>query len=173
MSRQEFSVARVASVAEWPRIDCVCAPRCVAVARSICVAVARAFALLGMVALGCGCRSDAQMAIKPLEGPQTRRLPSALDLDAEVLRAENKTELYGLWMAETGDAAWNTLLHIVARAGRVDLARRLIALGFDVNWQNAFTYTPLDYALQGGRDPGSPIAQCLIEAGGQYNVFRE
>lgn len=173
MIRQELTVARAATVAEWPRIDCVRAPRCVAVTRPICVAAAGTFALLGMAALGCGCRFDAQTAIDPLERPQTGHMPSALDLDAEVMRAETKTKLYGLRMAETGDEGWNTLLHVVARAGRVDLARRLIALGFDVNWQNAFAYTPLDYAFQGGRDPGSPIAQCLIEAGGQYNVFRE
>lgn len=172
MIRQELSVGRVATVAEWPRINGVCAPRCVALALPA-VAVARALALVGMAALGCGCRSDAQAAIDPLERPQTGHLPSALDLDAEVMRAEAKTKLYGLRMAETGDEGWNTLLHVVARAGRVDLASRLIALGFDVNWQNAFTYTPLDYAFQGGRDPGSPIAQCLIDAGGQYNVFRE
>lgn len=173
MIRQKLRVARAATVAEWPQIDFGRAARCVAVARPVCAAVAGAFALLGMTAVDCGCRFDAQTAIDPLERPQAGHLPSALDLDAEVMRAETNTKLYGLRMAETGDEGWNTLLHVVARAGRVDLARRLIALGFDVNWQNAFTYTPLDYAFQGGRDPGSQIAQCLIEAGGQYNVFRE
>ena len=73
--------------------------------------------------------------------------------------------------------AGDTALHIAAAAYRLEIVRRLIAMGGDVRARNRRGAEPLHYAADGG--PGSrtwdPAAQaatvaCLIEAGADPNT---
>lgn len=105
---------------------------------------------------------------------QSARSGSSLSiaLDERVADAERTARLEGLANVLALDASGETLLHLVARSGRVDLAVRLLCLGCDVNVLNGVAYTPLDVVHQAGWDPTSPIATLLAEAGGRYYYFR-
>ena len=73
--------------------------------------------------------------------------------------------------------AGDTALHIAAAAYRLEIVRRLIAMGGDVRARNRRGAEPLHYAADGG--PGSPTwdpsaqaatVACLIEAGADPNA---
>lgn len=73
--------------------------------------------------------------------------------------------------------AGDTALHVAAAAYRVDLARKLIALGADLRARNRRGAEPLHYAADGA--PGAPtwnprtqaeVISCLIAAGADPNA---
>lgn len=125
-----------------------------------------------MIAIGfIGVTPSACVVERRSQSARSGPLPTSA-LDERVADAERTARLEGLANMLALDASGETLLHLVARSGRVDLAVRLLGLGCDVNVLNSVAYTPLDVVHQAGWDPTSPIATLLAEAGGRYYYFR-
>ncbi len=95
--------------------------------------------------------------------------PSALELEVDAVEAAMRIGPVNLdAVGEFGD----TLLGRVACAGRVDLARRLIAIGASPSAPDMFAYTPLDLLERGCGTNSVEVYEYLRSAGGTWIVFR-